>query len=236
MLVKQSGSSRDPYQVLGVAVTASAAELKAAYRALVKQHHPDAGGDAHRILELNAAREVLGDAHRRAEHDRLHHSARSEGPLSNTARSAAAGRAVRTATAEAARGDAQLQAWLKQVYAPIDRLLAQVINPFPAQLRALSADPYDDQLMETFCSFLEQSQARMERVEALYRSLAAPASAHGFSLSLYHCLSQVQDALTELERYTMGYVDGYLRDGREMLREAKQRRSRLQEERRRLEI
>jgi molecular chaperone DnaJ len=58
----------------------------------------------------------------------------------------------------------------------------------------------------------------------------------GFSLSVYHCLSQVQDALTELERYTMGYVDSYLRDGREMLREAKQRRTRLHEERRRLEI
>jgi molecular chaperone DnaJ len=53
---------------------------------------------------------------------------------------------------------------------------------------------------------------------------------------VYHCLSQVQDALTELERYTMGYVDSYLRDGREMLREAKQRRTRLHEERRRLEI
>jgi molecular chaperone DnaJ len=66
--------------------------------------------------------------------------------------------------------------------------------------------------------------------------MAAPRSAQGFSLSLYHCLSQVQDALTELERYTMGYVDSYLRDGREMLREAKQRRSRLHEERRRLEI
>jgi molecular chaperone DnaJ len=103
-------------------------------------------------------------------------------------------------------------------------------------LRALSADPYDDQLMETFCAFLEQSQARMEKVDALYRSLAAPTAAHGFSLSLYHCLSQVQDALTELDRYTMGYVDSYLRDGREMLREAKQRRSRLHEERRRLEI
>lgn len=236
MLVQQSGSPRDPYQVLGVAVTASAAELKAAYRSLAKQHHPDAGGDAHRILELNAAWEVLGDAQRRAEHDRLHHAGRTDPTRSATARSAAAGRAARTATAQAARGDAQLLAWLQQVYAPIDRLLAQVINPFPAQLRALSADPYDDQLMESFCAFLEQSQARMEKVEALYRSLAAPASAHGFSLSLYHCLSQVQDALTELERYTMGYVDGYLRDGREMLREAKQRRSRLQEERRRLEI
>ena len=54
--------------------------------------------------------------------------------------------------------------------------------------------------------------------------------------SVYHCLGQVQDALTELERYTLGYVDGYLHDGREMLREARHRRQRLQEERRRLEI
>jgi molecular chaperone DnaJ len=90
--------------------------------------------------------------------------------------------------------------------------------------------------MEAFCAFLEQSQAKLEKVETIYRSLQAPPSAQGFSLSVYHCLSQVQDALTELERYTMGYVDGYLRDGREMLREAKQRRLRLQAERRRLEI
>ena len=46
----------------------------------------------------------------------------------------------------------------------------------------------------------------------------------------------MEDALQELERYTMGYVDSYLRDGREMLSEAKQRRKRLQDERRRLEI
>ena len=220
--------SRDPYAVLGVAVTASAAEIKAAYRALVKQHHPDAGGDDQTILALNAAWEVLGDGERRAAHDRQH--AAPTPSIRQTAR------AARAASDQASRGDAELLAWLQQVYAPIDRLLGQVINPFPAQLRALSADPYDDVLMEAFCAFLEQSQARLEKVEALYRSLPAPASARGFSLSLYHCLSEVQDALGELERYTMGYVDSYLRDGREMLREAKQRRSRLQQERRRLEI
>ena len=229
--VSGSHSARDPYQVLGLAASASAAEIKAAYRALVKQHHPDAGGDEHQILELNAAWEVLGDADRRADYDRTHAPV-----VAGVARSAAVGRAARRATAQASAGDAQLLAWLQQVYAPIDRLLAQVINPFPAQLRALSADPYDDQLMEAFCAFLEQSQARMQKVETLYRSMATPASAKGFSLSVYHCLSQVQDALAELERYTMGYVDSYLRDGREMLREAKQRRTRLQEERRRLEI
>ena len=42
--------------------------------------------------------------------------------------------------------------------------------------------------------------------------------------------------MVELERYTMGYVDNYLHDGREMLREAKQRRTRLQAERRRLDL
>ena len=45
-------SARDPYLVLGVAATASGAEIKAAYRALVKQHHPDAGGDEEAILAI----------------------------------------------------------------------------------------------------------------------------------------------------------------------------------------
>ena len=62
--------------------------------------------------------------------------------------------------------------WLRLVYAPLDRLLGQVINPFPAALRALSADPYDDELMAAFCGFLEQSRARVSRAEALYRSRA----------------------------------------------------------------
>ena len=219
--------------MLGVAPSASGAEIKAAYRSLVKQHHPDAGGDQHAILELNAAWEVLGDPQRRAQHDRLRTPVASSVSVESVA---AVSRAARKASAEAARGDGQLLAWLQQVYAPIDRLLAQVINPFPAQLKALSADPYDDTLMEAFCTFLEQSQTRLEKVQRLYGALAAPPSAQGFSLSLYHCFSQVQDAVTELERYTMGYVDSYLHDGREMLREAKRRRSLLQEERRRLEI
>jgi molecular chaperone DnaJ len=223
--------SRDPYRVLGVAPTASAAQIKAAYRSLVKQHHPDAGGDDQTILALNAAWEVLGDGERRAAHDRLQRAA----TVTATGGSSA-GVSSRRVNDRAVRGDAELLQWLQQVYAPIDRLLGQVINPFPAQLRELSADPYDDALMEAFCAFLQQSQTRLQKVEALYRGLPAPASARGFSLSLYHCLSQVQDALAELERYTMGYVDSYLRDGREMMREAKQRRQRLQQERRRLEI
>jgi molecular chaperone DnaJ len=218
----------DPYTVLEVSSHASAAEIKAAYRRLVKQHHPDAGGDDQTMLALNAAWEVLGDQDRRRNFDRTRIS-QAAVPIDPLRRS-------RSAHNVAVAADDALVEWLRRVYAPIDRMLGDVINPFPAQFKALSADPYDDELMEVFCSYLETSSRKMERVKTLFQSLPTPASARGFGLSVYHCLSEVEDALAELERYTMGYVDNYLHDGREMLREAKQRRKRLQDERRRLEI
>lgn len=219
--------------MLGVSPAATAAEIKAAYRALVKRHHPDAGGDDSTILALNAAWEVLGDADRRRRHD---HTRSSQGQATAPS-SAAAGPAfsVTRARAQAGRSaatEAELQQWLQQVQAPIDRLLGQVINPFAAQLKALSADPYDDQLMEAFCTFLEQSQTRLDKVELLYRSHPCPPGAQAFALDLYHCLSLVKDALVELERYTMGYVDSYLHDGRELIRQARLRRQALQAQRR----
>ena len=219
----------DPYAVLEVLPSATAAEIKAAYRRLVKQHHPDAGGDDERMLALNAAWEVLSDVERRRAHDQT----RLPSGRSITAPD------LRRAAAEhnrAVQADDALVLWLRQIYTPIDRLLGEVINPFPNQFKALSADPYDDELMEAFCGYLESSGRRIERIKELFQSLPTPPSVGGFGLSVYHCFSEVEDALAELERYTMGYVDNYLHDGREMLREAKQRRKRLQDERRRLEI
>lgn len=213
-------AERNPYAVLGVSPVATAAEIKAAYRALVKKHHPDAGGDEVKILALNAAYEVLGDVERRRQYDSRHPRSASAGASWQPAQAAA--------TPSPALSEQELHDWLQQVYAPIDRQLGQVINPFPAQLKALAADPYDDALMEAFCSFLEASQARLAKVETLYRSRTCPAGMEPFSLDLYHCLSLVKDALTDLERYTMGYVDSYLRDARELLRQAKARRSQLQ--------
>jgi len=216
----------DPYQVLGVNPQASHGEIKAAYRALVKRHHPDAGGDAEAMLAVNAAWEVLGDRQQRRRFDQVRPDPMGGSGAPARGSTAAPGQA---GTRSAAASDEEVAIWLQQVYSPADRLLGQVVNPFPAQLRALAADPYDDALMEAFCGFLQQSQARLNKVETLYRSQPCPPGLQDLSLDLYHTLSLIKDALLDLERFTMGYVDSYLRDGRELLRQARSRRSLLQQ-------
>ena len=65
---------RDPYEVLGVAKTASADEIRKAYRKLAKGSHPDLHpGDKAaeaRFKELSVAYDLLSDADKRARFDR----------------------------------------------------------------------------------------------------------------------------------------------------------------------
>jgi DnaJ-class molecular chaperone len=64
---------RDPYEVLGVARSASAADVKSAFRKLAKKLHPDANKHdpkaASRFAELNAAYEIVGDKDKRKAFD-----------------------------------------------------------------------------------------------------------------------------------------------------------------------
>jgi curved DNA-binding protein CbpA len=59
----------DLYAVLGVGRTADAGEIRAAYRRHARRHHPDLGGDEQRMMVLNKAWHVLGNADRRAAYD-----------------------------------------------------------------------------------------------------------------------------------------------------------------------
>src|SRR3984957_19403371 len=64
---------RDPYDVLGVSKTASAAEIKSAFRKLAKKYHPDQSKEPRakeRFAEIGTAYEILRDDKKRAAFDR----------------------------------------------------------------------------------------------------------------------------------------------------------------------
>ena len=63
--------SLDLYDQLQIAASASAAEIKRAYRSLVRIHHPDKGGSADKFKVIDAARTVLLDLELKREYDRL---------------------------------------------------------------------------------------------------------------------------------------------------------------------
>src|SRR5829696_1140213 len=67
-------SNRDYYEVLGVGRTASNDEIKAAFRKLARQYHPDVNkedGAEEKFKEINEAYGVLSDSEKRARYDRF---------------------------------------------------------------------------------------------------------------------------------------------------------------------
>jgi len=64
---------RNPYDVLGVTKSASAAEIKSAFRKLAKKFHPDQSKEPRakeRFAEIGTAYEILGDEKKRGQFDR----------------------------------------------------------------------------------------------------------------------------------------------------------------------
>src|SRR6188472_1750217 len=61
----------NPYEILGIPPNATDAEIKSAYRNLVKKFHPDVNKDQHEgtIKLLNEAYDILSDPARKAQYD-----------------------------------------------------------------------------------------------------------------------------------------------------------------------
>lgn len=74
--------ARDYYDILGVPKSASADEIKRAFRKLAQEHHPDKGGDPEKFKEVNEAYQVLTDTEKRQQYDQYGQTfeqARSQG-------------------------------------------------------------------------------------------------------------------------------------------------------------
>ncbi|MGB3557738.1 MAG: J domain-containing protein [Geitlerinemataceae cyanobacterium] len=204
----------DHYKILKVSATATHAEIKQAYRRLVKQHHPDSNphNTGHeQIAQINAAYEVLGDRDSRQSYDRRR---QDRSPTHTTATE----RYYRTQRPSGASADEQIERWLRQVYAPTDRALLSILRPLNDRLNDLAADPFDDELMEAFCDYLRQCRTFLRYAQTMFRSLPNPPSFAGVAADLYYCLNQLSDGIEELEFFAKNYDDRHLNTGRELFR------------------
>ena len=211
------------YEELGIKKNATKHEIQSAYRSLVKKHHPDAGGEKERFLAIQIAWETLKDKIKKEKYDRkIFSSSTSFNSLNENWEEK-----FNSKKHNSSIKDKEVETWIKEIYTPINRLISQIIKPLNNEIKELSADPYDDQLMENFCSYINLSQKKIEKADKIYNKKLVPKSISSLGLDLYHCFSQVKDALSELDRYTQGYVDDYLFDGKEMIKEAKRIQSKM---------
>ena len=205
------------YEELGIKKNATKNEIQSAYRNLVKKHHPDAGGENERFIAIQLAWETLKDPIKK---EKYNNQLFSSYPSSNEINKNWDSK-LNSKKYSSSKQDKDIQNWIKDIFNPTNRLISQIIKPLKNEIKALSADPYDEVLMENFCSYIYLCQKKIEKVDKLYKSQAVPTSISPLGLDLYHCFSQVKDALSELDKYTQGYVDDYLFDGKEMMKEAK---------------
>src|SRR5205807_9136543 len=72
---RRSSDLKDYYKTLGVERSASADDIRKAFRKLARQYHPDVAKNKaqaeERFKEINEAYEVLGDPEKRSKYDTL---------------------------------------------------------------------------------------------------------------------------------------------------------------------
>ncbi len=225
-----------PYTVLGVTATATAADIKQAYRQLVKRYHPDTknpGSSHDQVARINAAYEVLGDAQRRRQYDAQQTfgnfgSDRPSGFTSDFTNGFTNDYHQRNQTAHTQyqkrktgqSADDDLDRWIKLVYRPIDRFMDTLNDTLNSELIDLSADPFDDELMGNFCEYLERCGDRLSQARHALASLPNPSIVAGVAAHLYYCLDRVSDGLDELAYFPMNYDETRLHAGQEMFRTA----------------
>jgi len=213
----QVGERASYYNTLRVHYQAPQSEIKRAYRNLVKQFHPDCNHELSnhdQIAAINIAYEVLSNPQTRATYDR------SVGI-----------QAVPTSTDEPKKRsqgldeDTKIDQWLRHVYHPISEILSQTLDDLDEQIEELAADPFDDELLDNFQTYLEECRGSFNHAQILFRGMANPPSAAGVAAYLYHCLNQVGDGIEELNYFTLNFDDRHLHTGQELWRIADEMRS-----------
>ncbi len=217
----QTRTDTNHYKTLGVAESASQAQVKQAYRQLAKQFHPDSqnqGATNEKIASVNAAYEVLGDANVRQQYDLERELLAKKQQRERAFRTVDSQNQYRKRKKSGAVDSTTIEQWLRGVFNPTDRLIGKIIRPLKAEVRSLSADPFDDELMEAFQTYIETCREHLEKAQEKFKSMPNPAGVAGGAANMYYCLNQLEDGIEEIERFTYTYDENYLHTGQELFR------------------
>lgn len=220
------------YETLDISPTATLQEIKQAYRRLVKKFHPDSlseTSDRQKIIEINAAYEVLGDPQQRKSYDQQLLNLYKREQANRNQRTAVSQNKYRQQRSTGQNADEQLEHWIQQVYMPVNRLLYRILSPLKAQIDELAADPFDDDLMEEFQNYLKECRDYLKVAQKTFQSVPNPPTVAGTAVNIYYCLNQLADGIDELELFTLNYDEHYLHTGQELFRIATGLRRQAQE-------
>ncbi len=187
------------YQVLGLNADASAADIKRAYRKIVKAHHPDVKhhilSEAEReqateeMLLINQAYETLIDKRLRAEYDVI---------IGVTI-------SINHFQIKASNEDHDRAKYLGKAFNPARSSVAKALNRYKKQITDLSADPFDDELIANFEDYLRDLEFSLLRASDLLSSMPTPATLRGAVQMMRYSIANAADGLEEMRHFCKNY-------------------------------
>lgn len=194
------------YEILGVKPDVSSAEIKRAYRNLVKDHHPDKKHSSNSAVEknkateammrLNEAYETLKDRKKRARYDALIGLTRTIGTLAS---------AMDSMDEDKAR-----EAYLQKVFHPTRRSISRVLSKYEKQLRKLSLDLFDDEHIAAFETYVDQVEQVLARASNDLSSNESPRSLDSAVQMLRYSIAQAADGMEEMRRFCQNFDYNHL--------------------------
>ncbi len=187
------------YQLLGVASNVSQKEIKEAYRALVKSSHPDVDYQnqgkrheaTHHMTRLNEAYETLKDRRKRAEYDAIIgvNEQRRNPKVKLDANDTVESR----------------ERFLKRIFHPARSTMVKVLGKYKHELKKLSEDVFDDELVAQFDGYLDSLESALRKAAEAYASERAPSSLEPAVHMMRHAIAQAVDGLDETRQFTQNY-------------------------------
>ncbi len=194
-------SKRTHYDLLGVKPSVGSDEIKRAYRRLVKTSHPDArppgatrqenNKATEAMMRLNEAYETLMSREKRAAYDALIGISRSIRTLSYSMKM----------TDE----DGQRQRYMNKVFHPARSSISRVLSRYPKELRQLSLDIFDSELICEFEAYVDRVEHTLRQGAGMLSTNAHPRSLDAAVQMMRYSIAQAADGMEEMRRFCQNF-------------------------------